>query len=151
MRTLQFATTIHAPRPRIWATLLEDATYRQWTAAFSPGSYAVTDWQPGSKALFLGPGENGAAPSGMVSRIAEHRPAEYLAIEHLGMVKDGVEDTESAEVKAWAGARETYALRDAGPGAATLTVEMDSTDGHAAYFEQTWPKALAELKRLCEA
>ncbi|MCC6536790.1 MAG: SRPBCC domain-containing protein [Bryobacterales bacterium] len=151
MRKLQFTTTIQATRDRIWATLLQDATYREWTAVFSPGSYAETDWQTGSKALFLGPGENGAPPSGMLSRIAEHRPGEYLAIEHLGMVKNGVEDTESVEVKAWAGARETYALSDAGAGAAMLTVEMDSTEGHASYFEETWPKALAEVKRIAES
>ncbi|MBI2690105.1 MAG: hypothetical protein HYX27_27685 [Acidobacteria bacterium] len=64
---------ITAPKDKIWRTLWDDATYRQWTSAFSETSYAVTDWQQGSKVLFLdGQGQ------GMVSRIAETRPNEFL-------------------------------------------------------------------------
>jgi hypothetical protein len=112
---------------------------------FQEGSYAVTDWKPGSKALFLAPDG-----SGMVSRIAEHRPNEFLSIEHLGAVKNGVEDTTSADVKEWAGARENYTLRDSS-GGATLTIEMDTVDSYKQFFEETWPKALAALKELSES
>jgi uncharacterized protein YndB with AHSA1/START domain len=144
MTKLTFSTTINAPKDVVWRTLLEDETYRNWTSVFQEGSYAVTDWKPGSKALFLAPDG-----SGMVSRIAEHRPDEYLSIEHLGVVKNGVEDTESAEVKEWAGARENYTLRDDG-NRVTFTVDMDTADSHKQYFEETWPKALAALKDVAE-
>jgi uncharacterized protein YndB with AHSA1/START domain len=144
MTRLTFSTTISAPRELVWRTMLDDETYRKWTSAFQEGSYAVTDWRPGSKALFLGPDG-----SGMVSSVAEHRPNEFLSLEHLGIVKNGVEDTTSAEVKQWAGARENYELRD-NAGKATLTVEMDTTDEHKQFFEDTWPKALAALKDLSE-
>jgi rhodanese-related sulfurtransferase len=40
------------------------------------------------------------------TRSAEHRPNEFFSIEHLGVVKNGVEDTSSDEVKKWAGAHE---------------------------------------------
>ena len=86
----------------------------------------------------------------MVSRIAEHRPNEFLSIEHLGVVKDGVEDTTSAEVKEWAGARENYLLRDDGDHV-TLTIEMDTADSYRQDFEDTWPKALSALKDLSES
>jgi uncharacterized protein YndB with AHSA1/START domain len=141
---LTFTTTIEAPKERVWRTMLEDETYRQWTSPFQEGSYAVTDWKPGSKALFLGPDG-----SGMVSRVAEHRPNEFLSLEHQGVVKDGIEDTDSAEVKKWAGARENYALRETA-GGVTLTVEMDTVDDHKKLFEETWPKALTVLKNLSE-
>jgi hypothetical protein len=124
--------------------MLEDATYREWTSEFQEGSYAVTDWKEGSKALFLTP-----AGDGMVSRIAVHRPNEFLSIEHLGAVKNGVEDTDSDEVKGWAGAHEDYSLREVA-GGVTLTVEMDVTDEYRKYFEETWPKALSKLKHVCE-
>lgn len=143
MTRLTFSTTIDAPKDLVWRTMLEDETYRRWTSAFQEGSYAVTDWKPGSKALFLADG------SGMVSRVAEHRPNEYLSLEHIGIVKDGVEDTESAEVKEWAGARENYTLRE-NAGRVTLTIDMDTTDDHKRFFEDTWPKALAALKDLSE-
>jgi hypothetical protein len=86
----------------------------------------------------------------MVSRIAEHRPNEYMSIEHLGVVKGGVEDTESEELKAWAGACENYRLEDV-DGHSKLTVEMQSTDEYADYFKKTWPKALDKVKELAEA
>jgi uncharacterized protein YndB with AHSA1/START domain len=141
---LTYSTTINASKEVVWRTMLEDETYRKWTSAFSEGSYAVTDWKEGSKALFLGPDG-----SGMVSRVAEHRPNEFLSLEHQGMVKDGIEDTSSAEVRKWAGARENYTLREEA-GRSILTVDMDTSDEHKKYFEETWPKALAALKELSE-
>ena len=124
MTKLKYSTSINAPKEIVWRTMLEDETYRKWTSAFQEGSYAVTDWKPGSKALFLAPDG-----SGMVSRIAEHRPNEFLSLEHQGIVKNGVEDTTSAEVKKWAGARENYTLRE-DAGRVTLTIEMDTADDH---------------------
>ncbi len=144
MTRLTFSTTINAPKELVWRTMLDGETYRKWTSVFQEGSYAVTDWTPGSKALFMAP--NG---SGMVSRIAEHRPNEFLSLEHLGVVKDGVEDLSSDETKQWAGAHENYTLRD-NAGQVTLTVDMDTTDEHQQYFEDMWPKALAALKDLSE-
>jgi len=144
MTKLTFSTAIKAPREVVWRTLLEDETYRAWTSVFHEGSYAVTDWKPGSKALFLGPDG-----SGMVSRIAEHRQNEFLSLEHLGVVDKGVEDTEGEEVRKWAGARENYTLTEA-QGVATLRVDTDSIEEHEKFFRDAWPKALAKLKDLAE-
>jgi hypothetical protein len=88
--------------------------------------------------------------SGMVSRIAEHRPNQYLSIEHLGIAKDGIEDTTSDEVKEWAGARENYTLRENGD-RVTLTIDMDTADSYKQFFEEKWPLALATLKDLSES
>lgn len=146
MTKLTYSTTINAPKEVVWRTLLDDETYRKWTSAFQEGSYAVTDWKQGSEARFLGPDG-----SGMVSRVAEHRPNEYLSLEHLGMVKEGgVEDRDSPEVKQWAGARENYTLRENGD-RVTLTVDMDTAEDHTKFFQDTWPKALAALKELSES
>jgi len=144
MRRLRFSININAPKGEVWRAMLDDATYRQWTSAFQEGSYAVTDWKQGSKALFLTP-----AGEGMVSRIEAHRPNEFLSIKHLGTVKNGIEDTESEEGKSWAGAVENYELREK-DGTSTLTVEMDVSDEYRAYFEETWPKALGKLKDISE-
>ena len=144
MTKLTFSTSINAPKELVWRTMLDDETYREWTKVFQEGSYAVTDWKPGSKALFLAPDG-----SGMVSRIAEHRPNEFLSLEHLGVVKQGVEDMTSDDVKQWAGARENYTIRE-DAGRATLTVDLETADEHKQYFEDTFPKALAVLKSLSE-
>jgi uncharacterized protein YndB with AHSA1/START domain len=139
------SVAIHAPRERVWRTLLEDSTYRQWTGAFHEGSYAETDWKEGSGARFLTPERNG-----MFSRILAHRANELLSIRHLGVIKDGAEDTQSEHAKAWAGLEETYSIRES-DGVSTLTVEMETSDGYRGYFEEAWPKALAKLKEIAEA
>jgi uncharacterized protein YndB with AHSA1/START domain len=144
MRTKSWSITIGASKPKIWRTLWDDATYRQWTSPFSEGSYAVTDWQEGSKVLFLG--EDGG---GLVGRIAEHRPNEFLSIEHLGEVKNGIEDTSSEAINAWAGAKENYTLSGV-DGAVTLKVDLDLTEQHEAMFDEIWPKALAKVRELAE-
>jgi hypothetical protein len=144
MQKLNFSISIEAPKEKVWSVLLDDETYRSWTGIFSPGSHAVTDWKKGSKALFLdGKGQ------GLVSSIAENKPNEYLSIKHLGIVKDGVEDYDSAAVKGWTGATENYTLTET-DGATELKIEMDSDDEYKEYFLKTWPKALEKVKELSE-
>lgn len=144
MERTEFKTEINAPREKVWLVLWDDKTYREWTKPFSEGSYAETDWQKGSKVLFL----DGKC-SGMVSRIADARPYEYMSIEHLGEVHGGVEDTVSERVKQWAGAHENYTLRDVGD-KTELVVDMDLTEEFAEMFREIWPKALAKIKELAE-
>jgi hypothetical protein len=144
MEKQQFKISIDAPREKVWNILWNDASYREWTSVFSEGSRAETDWKKGSKVLFLN-----ATGEGMVSRIAENKPNEFMSIAHLGVVKDGVEDLESEKVKEWAGAMENYTLRDLN-GKTELIVDMDVTDEYKDYFQTTWPKALDRVKELAE-
>jgi hypothetical protein len=144
MTKQEFKTTINAPKEKVWDILWSDATYPQWTSVFAEGSRAETDWKKGSKVLFLdGKG------SGMVSKIADNKPNEYMSIEHLGYVRDGKEDLESEEVKKWAGAHENYTLKNVGD-KTELVVDMDITDEYKDYFVETWPKALEKLKEIAE-
>ena len=87
---------------------------------------------------------------GMVSKIEENIPNEFMSIRHLGIVKDGVEDMNSEEVKKWEGAMENYTLRDL-DGKAELVVDVDITDDHKDYFQTIWPKALEKLKEMAES
>ena len=87
MERHQFKTTINAPREKVWRTLWNDETYRQWTSAFAKGSRVETDWKTGSKVLFLD-GKN----RGMVSMIAENTPNEVMSFRHLGILKNGIEN-----------------------------------------------------------
>jgi hypothetical protein len=145
MKKLNFTADINAPKEKVWETLWNDETYREWTSAFAEGSYAKTDnWKEGSKVLFLDP-----KGQGMVSMVAKNKPNEYMSFKHLGEVKDGVEDTTSDRVKAWAGAMENYTLKEKN-GKTTLLVEMDATDEFGDYFTQAWPKALEKLKEIAE-
>ena len=144
MERKTFKTEIDASREKVWDVLWNDETYRQWTAPFNEGSYAETDWKEGSKVLFLGP-----EGDGMVAKIKANTPREFMSIEHQGIVKDGVEDTESEEVKQWAGAKENYRLNTVG-GKTELTVEMDIAEEYLDDFLKSWPQALQKVKELSE-
>lgn len=149
MEKLRRNIFINAPRERVWDVMLADDTYRDWTSAFHPGSYYKGDWSEGSKILFLGPGTDGAGEGGMVSRIRENRRHEFISVEHLGIVQDGVEDTESAAAKAWAPAFENYTFADSN-GGTELTIEMDIQAEQKENFDKLWADALSRLKTIAE-
>lgn len=154
MEKLKFNITIDAPREKVWSVLWDDDTYRAWTAAFHAGSttvvdskesgYTGIDWREGSKVLFTD-----GSGSGMVSTIARNIPNEYMSIRHLGEMNNGVEDTTSEKVAAWAGAMENYTLK-AVDGKTELYVESDITEEYKDMFNQIWPKALENVRRLAE-
>lgn len=145
MERKEFSTIINAPRDNLWKILWGAETYPAWTAVFAEGSKAITDWEQGSKVLFLN-----ADNEGMVSMIDCKKENEFMSFKHIGMIdKEGYEDLESEKVKAWTGALETYKLKDHKEGT-TLIVEMDLEDEYRDYFLETWPKALDKLKELAE-
>ncbi|MBC7777035.1 MAG: VOC family protein [Phycisphaerae bacterium] len=145
MKKLTFSTQINAPKERVWEILWSDSSYPVWTSVFSEGSRAETDWKEGSKVLFTdGKG------SGMVSKIARSIPNEFMSFEHLGELKDGVEDFTSAEAKGWSGALENYTLREK-DGGTELVTEMDADDSFCNFVVEVFPKALQKVKELAEA
>jgi uncharacterized protein YndB with AHSA1/START domain len=146
---MDFSIEINATREKVWDVLFGKETYPQWTTAFSEGSKVETDWKKGSKALFTDESNRG-----MVSRIAENVPNEFMSVEHLGMYDNGVEDYESEHVKTWAGAKENYTLTES-DGKTTLDIfmEMDESEKNRKMidmFAEMWPKALAKVKELAE-
>lgn len=128
--------------------MLADETYRQWTKAFHPTSYFEGEWKTGNKIRFLAIGDDGKA-GGMYSLIKEYNPPQFVSIHHLGVVKDGVVDTESEEVKKWALSYENYTLTEKS-GATEVKVEMQLDESNREMFEKLWSQALKDLKSLCE-
>lgn len=129
--------------------MLDDTTYREWTTAFSPGSYYKGSWDKGSKMLFLGPDPKTGQEGGMVSRIAENKPYEFISIEHVGIIKNGVEDTTSEEAKKWAPAYENYTFREK-DGATELLIDMDAEEEYTEMFNTMWAQGLEKLKEITE-
>ena len=141
----KFTTSIAATREKVWDTLWDDQSYRKWTSVFNEDSSVQTDWKEGSKVLFTdGKG------SGMVSRIAKNDAPSFMSFEHLGEIKDGVEDTTSEKIKGWAGAMENYTLKE-NNGQTILEVDLDINEAFKDYFTETFPKALQKVKELAES
>ena len=149
MQKLHFSILINASKEKVWHTMLDDKPYREWTAAFNPGSYYKGDWNKGSKILFLGPNPETGEEGGMVSRIAENKPYEFISIEHLGIVQNGVEDTTSDEARKWAPAYENYSFKVKG-GATEVLVSLDIDEKEKELFNEMWLEALQKLKEIAE-
>lgn len=145
MKKLHFSTTISAPREKVWDILWNESTYGKWTEPFAQGGSMKTNWEAGGRVLFL----DGSGKEGMVSEIAVKKLHEQLFFRHLGWIKDGVEDLDSPEIKAWAGAMENYTLKSEN-GHTLLEVDMDITEEHEKSFGDLFPKALAIVKSLAE-
>lgn len=149
MQKQRYTVMINAPREKVWKTMLEDATYREWTRAFNPGSFFEGSWEKGGEIRFLGPDPSTGKTGGMYSRIHDIRPNEFVSIEHLGFIQDGTIDTTSDEVKQWAPSFENYTFSEK-DGVTEVLVEMDVAEEMVDEFQGLWPKALQDLKALAE-
>jgi uncharacterized protein YndB with AHSA1/START domain len=145
LKRLQWSVDIAAPSSVVYQSLIGLDSYKQWTSAFGDGLYFEGSWQQGQRIRFLTPEGHG-----VLSEIAENRPNEFISVRHIGYIADDdTEDTSSEAIRAWAPAYENYTLTATLQGT-RLTVDQDMTDDFASMVE-TWPKALAKVKELCES
>lgn len=144
MTDLHYSVQIDAPREKVWDTMLTDATYREWTSVFMPGSYYQGDWSEGSKMLFLGPGREGEQEGGMAAVVKEHRPEEFISLSYHAEIRNGV------EVPMVGNGLENYSLEDKDGGTMVSIDLLNLPDEYAGMFDDSWPKALEKLKELAE-
>ncbi|MDF2552303.1 MAG: hypothetical protein K0R36_256 [Chryseobacterium sp.] len=146
METLSYEIIIDAPKQKIWDVLWGENTYSEWTKFFSPGSQMRSDWKVGGKTYFVN--QEGA---GMVSTIDSLEEPDQIIFKHLGMVdKNGVEDTESMEIKQWSGCFEKYILIDY-DGKTKLHTEVQIEKNWEEHMNNGFEKGLQVVKNLAEA
>jgi hypothetical protein len=145
VKHIQFTAAINAPAAVVWRHVTSPASYSRWASAFAEGSHFEGAWEQGSKIRFLSP-----SGDGMVAEIAGNRENEFISIRHLGFIANGVEDTTSEAVKAWAPAYENYTFI-ALPEGTKMVVDQDVAAEWEEYLLEAWPKALVLLKELSES
>lgn len=151
MEKLQFKVSINAPVTKIYDFMLgikNKSTYEKWTSIFNPTCTYEGSWEKGSKILFIGVDENGDK-GGMVSKIAENIPNQFVSIQHNGLVQGDKEITEGPEVEKWANGFENYTFEE-NNGTTTVIVDLDITEDFIDYMNENYPKALDKLKEICE-
>ena len=151
MIKLQFKVSINAPVSKVYDMMLGlsiKSTYEQWTAMFNPTSSYEGAWDNGSKILFIGIDEKGEK-GGMVSRIVENIPNQFVSIQHYGLVKGEQEITEGPDVEKWANGLENYTFEESNE-ITNLIVEVDVIEDFIGYMNDTYPSALQKLKEICE-
>ena len=144
MKKMQFSNLIDAPKERVWQTMLDPEGFKIWTTPFCDGSYFEGSWNKGEKIRFLTPDGNG-----MTSMIAENKPFEFISIQHLGMIKDGMEARDGPDSQTWVNMFENYTFSER-DGATEVIVDMDVPPEYEEFMNRTWPEALARLKEICE-
>ncbi|SHN07316.1 hypothetical protein SAMN04488057_10659 [Cyclobacterium lianum] len=151
MEKKQYTIEINAPVEKVFDTMLglsDKSTYEQWTALFNPTSTFEGSWEKDQKIHFIGTDDKGNR-GGMVARIAENIPNQFISIQHYGILDGDKEITSGPQVEQWAGGHENYRFEETGE-ITRVIVEVDVTDDHLDYFDSTYPKALEKLKQIVE-
>lgn len=139
METLEYNIEIDATPEKVWSVLWDDLSYRQWTSAFTEGSFYIGTWKEDSLMKFFDPNNNG-----MYSRVLKNDPNKEMSFIHLGEIYDGVEVPQD-----WGNAIESYILEETETGT-KLTAKINSSEEFKGFFEDKFPRALQNVKNLSE-
>ncbi len=142
MNEMQFSVEISAPKDKVWDTLWQDATFRQWAGIIDPGTYMKGELKEGSEVQFIS-AENGYGVTSLVEKLT---PGEFLLLRHQA---DTQGHGQQERAKEWTGGAESYRLTEH-DGMTTLTVTFDVPAEMEDYFNTNYPKALDRVKQLAE-
>lgn len=141
MKEMQFSIEINASRERVWDTLWQDETLREWAGIIDAGTYMVGDLKEGNEIQFIS--GNGYGVTTLVEKLVAN---EFLLLRHQADTQDsGKQERE----KQWTGGEESYSLAEKN-GTTTLTVAFDVPTELEEYFKINYPKALERVKVLAE-
>lgn len=145
MKTLEFDIDISSDKRKVWDTMLQPDTYKQWVSDAWPDSTYEGQFKQGEEIRFISPGQGGT-----LATIDELRPLEYVHAEHIAVINpDGSEDRESETAKGWVGTEESYTFTG-NNGNTHVKVEIKTNPAWEKMFADTWPRALEKLKEICE-
>lgn len=142
MKKMQFSIEIKASKEKVWNTLWEDATFRDWAGIIDEGTYIKGEIKEGNEIQFIS-SENGY---GVTSLVAICRPNAFVLFRHSA---DTQERGEQEREKEWTGGEESHSLTEK-DGVTTLTVEFDVPTELEETFNDRFPRALERVKALAE-
>lgn len=142
MKELQFTIEINASKERVWNTLWQDKTLREWAGIIDPGTYMVGELKEGNEVQFIS-AENGYGVTSLVEKLVIN---ELLLLRHQADTQDvGKRD----RAKEWTGGEESYLLTEKN-NLTNLTVVFGVPPELEEYFKVNYPKALERVKVLAE-
>ncbi|WP_428069168.1 SRPBCC domain-containing protein [Chryseobacterium gambrini] len=139
MEKLYFDIHINAEAEKVWSVLWDDFSFRQWTSAFTEGSFYQGNLKENEIIKFLDPQNNG-----MFSKIVALIPNQEIKFLHLGEIYNGVEAPQN-----WGEATERYILTE-DENTTHLKVEIQTLEQFKSFFEEKFPDALSNVKHLSE-
>jgi uncharacterized protein YndB with AHSA1/START domain len=142
MQNQQFSIEIQAPREKVWNTLWDDKTFRDWASIVDEGTYMVGEIKEGNAVQFI----SSVSGYGVTSLIEKLDLNEFVSFRQTADTKDSGEREREKE---WTGGEESYLLAET-DGVTTLTVNIDVPSGLEEIFKDRFPKALERVKTLAE-
>ena len=139
MQKQQFSIGIKAPQERVWNTLWEDKTFRDWANIIDEGMYMEGVIREGNEVQFVSP--TGYGVTSLIEKLVQN---ELVSFRHMADTKDNGE-----REKEWTGGEENYSLAE-NDGITTLTVDIDVPPGQEENFKNRLPKALERVKFLAK-
>jgi hypothetical protein len=142
MKEMQFSIEIHATKQKVWNTLWQDKTFREWANIIDPGTYMVGDLKEGNEIQFIS-SESGYGVTSLVEKLVV---GEFLLLKHqVDTQEAGTRERENE----WTGGEESYSLTEKN-GVTTVTVTVGVPPKMEEYFKVSYPKALERVKVLAE-
>jgi hypothetical protein len=142
MQKQQFSIEIKAPRERVWNTLWEDKTFRDWANTVDEGTYMVGELKEGNEVQFI----SSVSGYGVTSLVEKLTLNEFVSFRQIADTKDSGEREREKE---WTGGAESYSLAE-NDGVTTLTVDIDVPPGQEETFKVRFPEALERVRILAE-
>ena len=144
-KEFKYEIYIDAPKQKVWETMIQPDTYKEWTNASWAGSYYEGKWEQGERIKFISKDE-----SGTLALIEVFNPYHYISAKHIAiLIKGGKEDAESELAKGWIGTLESYTFQEQDQGT-NLIVDIVTNPDWQKMFDDGFPNALKKLKEICE-
>ncbi len=142
MKEIQFSIDINASKERVWETIWEDKTFRDWASIIDEGTYMKGVMKEGNEVQFIS-SVNGY---GVTSLIEKLNTNEFVLFRHSADTK---ESGQLERKKEWTGGAESYSLAEKN-GVTTLIVKTDVPQELEEIFNMRLPRALERIKTLTE-
>ena len=142
MKELQFSIEIKAAKEKVWATLWEDTSFRDWANIIDEGTYMQGAMEEGKEIQFLS-SVNGYGVTSLVEKLD---PNAFILFRHSA---DTQANGQQEREKEWTGGAESYSLTEKNR-ITTLTVNTEVPEELEELFRVRLPQALERIKTLAE-
>lgn len=142
MKEIQFSIEINASKEKVWETLWEDQTFRDWANIIDEGTFMKGEMKEGNEVEFIS-SINGYGVTSLIEKLDTN---EYVLFRHGA---DTQENGKQEREKEWTGGTESYYLEEKN-GSTTLTAKTEVPLEMEEMFNIRIPKALKCIKALSE-
>lgn len=142
MKEMQFSVFIHASKEKVWSTLWDDISFRDWACIIDEGTYIQGTMEEGNEIQFI----SSVSGYGVTDLIEKLIPNEFVLFRHSA---DTEESGKQLRTNEWTGGSESYSLSEEN-GVTTLIVKTDVPSEQEETFNDRFPRALMRVKTLAE-